>query len=169
MHCCAWFHFYAIAIMRVPCASFFSLPKPLFWQKCRKTYLAHLLQRVFWLALLSIDGMSARGRENGETDRQTGGGWGWGRMGKAYALTQGGGGEGIPWWARWFLHLVELEGCLELCSTTWPGLQQGAPHCVQNGEIWYNLQHTCSLTQKNNMFSFIFSIAWLHLSSRLKC
>ncbi len=47
------------------------MPKPLFWHYSGRTYLAHLLQCVFWLALLSVDGMSARGRENRKRERQT--------------------------------------------------------------------------------------------------
>lgn len=53
------------------CVCVFGIPKPLFWHWIGKTYLAHLLQCVFWLALLSMDGMSAKGRENRGTDRQT--------------------------------------------------------------------------------------------------
>lgn len=55
-------------VLRLPPC--FGFPKPFLWHSGRKTYLAHLLQCVFWPALLSVDGISARGRENIERGRQ---------------------------------------------------------------------------------------------------
>lgn len=97
LHCCAWFPFSVIlsytCVLRL--CQYFGSPKLFLWHRSRKTYLAHLLQCVFWLALLSMDGMSARGRENIyiERDRQIERER---EMGKAYTLTQRG-GKGIPW------------------------------------------------------------------------
>lgn len=91
--------FYYVYVLKL--CQCFSLPKPLFWHWSKRTYLAHLLDCVFWLALLSMDGMRARGRENREKDRQTDKhtereSESERELGKAYTLTQRG-GKGIPW------------------------------------------------------------------------
>ncbi len=79
-------YFYYVYVLRL--CQCLGLPKPLFWHWSRRTYLAHLLQCVFWLALLSMDGMSARGRENRERERQTDRQTEREReLGKAYTLT----------------------------------------------------------------------------------
>lgn len=156
--------FYVFAIMCVPCASLFSSPKLLFWQRCRKTYLAHLLQCVFWLALLSIDGMSARGRENGEKNRQTEGG----RWGKPTLWLRGEEVREFP---------DEQDG-FYICLNWMVAWSSAAPHslvCSREKSalhILFNIEkyglicnsRTSSPSRTTFVFPLFFSFAWLNLN-----